>query len=75
MLKSRSAILGELQQQNFVAVVCGKKSLAHFSYALTSTGQLCLFGRNRTLEKFTNTMVQVLVIVHNYNKHHLVPVL
>ncbi len=56
-LKSRSAVLGELHNFNFVAVSCGRGDLAHYTYALTRTGQLCLFGKNRTLEKFTDTKV------------------
>ncbi len=57
-LKSRSAVLGELHNFNFVAVCCGRGDLAHYTYALTRTGQLCLFGKNRTLEKFTDTKVR-----------------
>lgn len=58
-LKSRSAILGELQQSNFVAVCSGLGPMSHCTYALTRTGQLCLFGNNRTLDKFTETKVDI----------------
>jgi WD40 repeat protein len=53
-LNGRSAILGEHQNNCFVAVKCGRGQLAKFTYVLTKSGLLCQFNQSRELEKFTD---------------------
>ena len=57
VLKARSAILGDLQDNHFVGVVCGSGTLSKNTYALTRSGRLCLFDNNRVLDKFTEVKV------------------
>ena len=59
LLKSRSAILGDLQSQTFVDVECGRGILAEKTYALTKAGRLCVFDSKRILDKFTEVKVRV----------------
>jgi len=54
-LKGRSAILGELQDNCFVSVACGRGPLADHTYTLTKTGIVCLFDSKRILDRFTET--------------------
>ena len=56
-LKGRSAILGDLQDNCFVAVECGRGSLSSFTFVLTRNGVLCKFDQNRTLDQFVNIQV------------------
>ena len=56
-LKGRSAILGELQDNCFVSVVCGCGPLANHTYTTTRTGLVCLFDAKRLLDRFTETKV------------------
>jgi WD40 repeat protein len=53
-LKGRSAILGDLQDNCFVAVRCGHGSVASFTYVLTRSGILCKFDQDRALDQFIN---------------------
>ena len=56
-LKGRSAVLGDLQENCFVGVSCGRGPLGNSTYAITQTGLLCLFDSNRRLDKFTEVKV------------------
>ena len=60
-LKGRSAILGELQDNCFVSVVCGCGPLANHTYTITKTGMVCLFDAKRLLDRFTETKVSNLI--------------
>lgn len=57
VLTSRSVLLGELQENHFVSVVCGKGPLSKNCYVLTRSGQLCLFDDKRRLDRFTEVKV------------------
>ena len=57
VLKARSAILGDLQENDFVDVACGSGPLAMNTYALSKSGKLCLFDNHRLLDKFTEIKV------------------
>ena len=57
VLTSRSVLLGELQENHFVSVVCGKGPLSKSCYVLTRSGQLCLFDDKRRLDRFTEVKV------------------
>lgn len=50
-LKGRAAILNDMKNNNFCAVVCGHGECSHFTYALTTNGILCGFDENRSLSK------------------------
>ena len=56
-LKGQSAILGDLQDNCFVAVECGHGSVASFTYVLTRSGILCRLDQDRALDKFVNVQV------------------
>lgn len=58
VLKARSAILGDLQENDFVDVACGSGPLVMNTYALSKSGKLCLFDNRRMLEKFTEVKVR-----------------
>lgn len=61
ILKARSAILGDLQDNEFVDVACGFGALSTNTYALSKSGKLCLFDNFRLLEKFTEIKVYISV--------------
>lgn len=48
----RSAILGELRNNDFCAVACGKGDRADSTYAITKNGQLVEFNSRRLLDKW-----------------------
>lgn len=52
-LNGRSAILGEQQNNSFVAVACGRDHFSKYAYVLTASGLLCQFNDSRELEKLT----------------------
>ena len=60
MLTSRSVLLGDLQENHFVSVVCGKGPLSKNCYVLTRSGQLCLFDDKRRLDRFTEVKVSTI---------------
>ncbi|XP_031618833.1 uncharacterized protein LOC116337970 isoform X3 [Contarinia nasturtii] len=53
-LMGRSAILGELRNNDFCAVACGKGSGADSTYAITRNGQLVEFNSRRLLDKWVD---------------------
>ncbi|CAI8049410.1 WD repeat-containing protein 62, partial [Geodia barretti] len=57
-LKGRSAVLGDLQDNCFVAVECGRGSISSYTYVLTRTGVLCKFGHDRSLDQFVNVQAR-----------------
>lgn len=48
----RSAILGELRNNDFCAVACGKGDMTDSTYAITRSGQLVEFNSRRLLDKW-----------------------
>uniref|UniRef100_A0A182VUI6 WD_REPEATS_REGION domain-containing protein n=1 Tax=Anopheles minimus TaxID=112268 RepID=A0A182VUI6_9DIPT len=48
----RSAILGELRNNDFCAVACGKGEMAESTYAITRNGHLVEFNARRLLDKW-----------------------
>lgn len=53
-LNGRSAILGDHQNNSFIAVKCGRGHLSNLTYVLTKSGLLCQFNKSRELDKFTD---------------------
>lgn len=51
-LMGRSAILGELRNNDFTAVACGKGEMAESTYAITKNGHLVEFNARRLLDKW-----------------------
>lgn len=51
-LMGRSAILGELRNNDFTAVACGKGDMADSTYAITRQGHLVEFNARRLLDKW-----------------------
>ncbi|XP_013102942.1 mitogen-activated protein kinase-binding protein 1 isoform X6 [Stomoxys calcitrans] len=51
-LMGRSAILGDLRDNDFCAVACGKGACAESTYAITRQGHLVEFSSRRLLEKW-----------------------
>ncbi|KAF9281206.1 hypothetical protein BGZ68_006795 [Mortierella alpina] len=50
VLDGRAGILGELRDGNYVDAACSEDG--RFTYAVTSTGILCLFSEGRVMEKW-----------------------
>ncbi|GAB0099744.1 mitogen-activated protein kinase-binding protein 1-like [Sergentomyia squamirostris] len=51
-LMGRSAILGDLRNNDFCAVACGKGEMFESTYAITRNGQLVEFNSRRLLDKW-----------------------
>lgn len=51
-LMGRSAILGELRNNDFCAVACGKGEMIDSTYAITRNGHLVEFNSRRLLDKW-----------------------
>lgn len=51
-LMGRSAILGELRNNDFCAVACGKGEMVDSTYAITRNGHLVEFNSRRLLDKW-----------------------
>ncbi|KAF9925420.1 mitogen-activated protein kinase binding protein 1 [Linnemannia zychae] len=56
VLDGRSGILGELRDNNYVDAVCSKDG--RFTYAISSSGILCLFSEGRAMEKWIDLHVR-----------------
>ena len=69
VLTSRSVLLGELQENHFVAVACGKGPLSKNCYVLTKSGRLCLFDDRRRLDRFTEVKVRMYLYDVVYKLH------
>lgn len=67
VLEGRAGILGELQNSAFVDVVCGpggpgedgnEEGEGNYTYAVTSTGLLCLFTPDRFLQRHVDLQIR-----------------
>jgi len=59
----RSAILGDLRNNDFVDVCCGRGNLSNITYAITKSGILCEFNNRRLLDKWVELKVFINKIV------------
>lgn len=57
-LMGRSAILGELRNNDFCAVACGRTNSANNTYAITRNGHLVEFNSRRLLDKWVACRTQ-----------------
>ncbi|KAI5611253.1 mitogen-activated protein kinase-binding protein 1 isoform X3 [Silurus asotus] len=53
-LLGRSGLLGELQNNNFCDVACGRGEKSKSTYCITSSGLLCEFNEKRMLDKWVD---------------------
>lgn len=56
-LMGRSAILGDLRDNDFCAVACGKGDCADSTYAITRQGHLVEFSSRRLLDKWVQCRI------------------
>lgn len=56
-LLGRSALLGELRNNFFCSVACGRGSTADSTFCITASGILCEFNSKRMLEKWVDLRV------------------
>lgn len=56
-LVGRSGILGELHNNVFCGVACGRGQMAGNTFCVSSSGLLCQFNEKRVLEKWINLKV------------------
>lgn len=56
-LLGRSALLGELRNNFFSDVACGRGQHAASTFCITSSGLLCVFNDRRLLEKWVELRV------------------
>ncbi|XP_013885738.1 mitogen-activated protein kinase-binding protein 1 [Austrofundulus limnaeus] len=64
-LLGRSGLLGELRNNFFCDVACGRGSKSDSTFCITSSGLLCEFSSKRTLDKWVDlrtTMAQTLTL-------------
>lgn len=54
---SRSAILGDLRNNDFIDVCCGLGEHINTTYAITKSGLLCEFNNRRLLIKWVELKV------------------
>ncbi|XP_009987285.1 PREDICTED: mitogen-activated protein kinase-binding protein 1-like, partial [Tauraco erythrolophus] len=74
-LLGRSGLLGELRNNFFADVACGKGKKADSTFCITSSGLLCEFNEKRLLDKwvelrntdsFTTTVANCISVNHDY---------
>ncbi|XP_062491717.1 mitogen-activated protein kinase-binding protein 1 isoform X4 [Pezoporus occidentalis] len=74
-LLGRSGLLGELRNNFFTDVACGKGKKADSTFCITSSGLLCEFNEKRLLDKwvelrntdsFTTTVANCISVNHDY---------
>ncbi|XP_036877330.2 WD repeat-containing protein 62 isoform X1 [Manis javanica] len=58
-LVGRSGILGELHNNVFCGVACGRGQMAGNTFCVSSSGLLCQFNEKRVLEKWINLKVSL----------------
>lgn len=58
-LLGRSGLLGELQNNNFCDVACGRGGKSESTFCITSSGLLCEFNEKRMLDKWVDLRVSV----------------
>lgn len=56
-LVGRSGILGELHNNIFCGVACGRGQMAGSTFCVSYSGLLCQFNEKRVLEKWINLKV------------------
>jgi len=56
-LLGRSGLLGELRNNFFCDVACGRGSKSDSTFCITSSGLLCEFNSRRTLDKWVDLRV------------------
>lgn len=56
-LLGRSGLLGELRNNFFSDVVCGRGKQASSTFCITSSGLLCVFNDRRLLDKWVELRV------------------
>lgn len=56
-LMGRSGLLGELQNNFFCDVACGRGNQSESTFCITSSGLLCEFNDKRMLEKWVDLRV------------------
>ncbi|XP_055635458.1 uncharacterized protein LOC129775144 isoform X2 [Toxorhynchites rutilus septentrionalis] len=71
-LMGRSAILGELRNNDFCAVSCGKGEMADSTYAITRNGHLVEFNARRLLDKWVMCRTNVANCMVTSTKYILV---
>ena len=59
-LSGRSGLLGELRNNFFSDVACGRGKQAASTYCITSSGLLCEFNERRLLDKWVELRVSLL---------------
>ncbi|XP_048340121.1 mitogen-activated protein kinase-binding protein 1 isoform X2 [Sphaerodactylus townsendi] len=74
-LLGRSGLLGELRNNFFMDVACGRGKKADSTFCITSSGLLCEFNEKRLLDKwvelrntdsFTTTVANCISVSHDY---------
>ncbi|KAJ6667309.1 hypothetical protein lerEdw1_017287 [Lerista edwardsae] len=74
-LLGRSGLLGELRNNFFTDVACGRGKKADSTFCITSSGLLCEFNEKRLLDKwvelrntdsFTTTVANCISVTHDY---------
>ncbi|XP_036348421.2 WD repeat-containing protein 62 [Ochotona princeps] len=58
-LVGRSGILGELHNNIFCGVACGRGRMAGYTFCVSCSGLLCQFNEKRVLEKWINLKVSL----------------
>ncbi|XP_021562436.1 WD repeat-containing protein 62 [Carlito syrichta] len=58
-LVGRSGILGELHNNIFCGVACGRGQMAGYTFCVSYSGLLCQFNKKRVLEKWINLKVSL----------------
>lgn len=58
-LLGRSGLLGDLQNNNFCDVACGRGRKSESTFCITSSGLLCEFNEKRMLDKWVDLRVSV----------------
>lgn len=57
-LRGRAGILGDMKNNYFCDVVCGRGANSHLTYAITTNGVLCEFNENRCLSSIAELHVE-----------------
>ncbi len=57
-LRGRAAILGDMKNNYFCDVVCGRGENSHLTYAITTNGILCEFNESRYLSRVAELHVE-----------------
>lgn len=63
-LLGRSALLGELRNNFFYDVACGRGSTSDSTFCVTSSGLLCEFNGKRMLDKWVDLRVSTAALMN-----------